>query len=277
MNTLVLPLRAPIQLPFGPNGETVTFSHRTVAGGNAFTGSLGASLDYRITERLSYRIVQPELLVVNFVGATPIHLQISSGIVFTSRKSASTDSSERRLSFGLVAGGSLTDDVGQTTTYFFPLPGGGQETGQSRFYTMHKDYVAGPMVEFGLSPHVAFEVDALYRPLNFTFAIAPSNEPQNNGAPNTVVTWEFPVLAKYRVRTHTVRPFAVAGPSFRSSGNLNGTAPSSYGGTIGLGIEAHAWKLKAAPVLRYTHWAGEGLHEPHTKRNQMELLVGLSF
>jgi hypothetical protein len=73
------------------------------------------------------------------------------------------------------------------------------------------------------------------------------------------------------------RHFVEIGPSFRSSGNLNGTVPSSYGGTFGLGIEAHARKLKLAPVLRYTHWAGEGLYEPHTKRNQMELLVGLSF
>jgi hypothetical protein len=278
MNTLVLPLRMPIQLPFGPNGEPITFSRRTVAGGSAFTGALAASLDYRITDRLSYRIFQPELLLVNFVGATPVHFQISSRIIFTSRKPASMDSSERRFSFGIVAGGSSTDDVSQTTTFSFPMPNGGQEIGQSRFYSMHKDYIVGPMVEFGLLPHVALEVDGLYRPMNFTLAVVPSNDPQNNNvSPSTVVTWEFPVLAKYRVTTHAVKPFAEVGPSFRSSGNLNGTAPSSYGGTVGLGIEAHARKLKLAPVLRYTHWAGEGRYEPHTRRNQLELLVGVSF
>ena len=278
MNTLVLPLRVPIQLPFGPNGGSVTFSKRTIRGGDAFTGSVGATLDYRITDRLSYRIVQPELLVVNFVGATPIHLQLSSGIVFTSRKPASTGSAERRFSFGLVAGGSLTDDVGQTTTYSFPLPGGGQDIGQSRFYSMHKDYIIGPMVEFGLSRHVALEIEGLYRPMNFTFAIAQSNQPPNdNVSPSTIVTWEFPILTKYRFQAGGVSPFVEIGPSFRSSGNLNGTAPSSYGGTVGLGIEVHARKLKLAPVLRYTHWAGEGQYEPHTKRNQLELLVGVSF
>lgn len=278
MNTLVLPLRVPIQLPLGANSETVTFSRRTIRGGEGFAGSIGAALDYRIMDRLSYRIVQSELLVVNFVGATPINLRVSSGIIFTSRKPASTGSAERRFSFGLVAGGSLTDDVGQTTTYSFPLPNGAQQIGQSRFYSMHKDYIIGPMGEFGLSRQAALEIDGLYRPMNFTFAIAPSNEPLNNNvSPSTIVTWEFPVLAKYRFQAGGVSPLVEIGPSFRSSGNLNGTAPSSYGGTFGLGIEAHARKLKLAPVLRYTHWAGEGLYEPHTKRNQLELLVGLFF
>jgi hypothetical protein len=129
-----------------------------------------------------------------------------------------------------------------------------------------------------VSRHVALEIDGLYRPMNFTFTIAPPNEPPNNNvSPSTIVTWEFPVLTKYRFQPRGVSPFVEIGPSFRSSGNLNGTAPSSYGGTFGLGIEAHARKLKLAPVLRYTHRAGEGRYEPHTKRNQMELLVGVSF
>jgi len=276
MNTLLLPLKQPIQMPFGPNGEPVIFSRRTIQGGAAFTGSVGATMDYRITDRLSYRILQPELLVVNFVGTTPINLQLSSGLIFTSGNPAPTDSSERRFLFGLVAGGSLTKDVGQTTIYSFPLPSGGQGTGQSRFYSMHKDYIVGPMVEFGVFQHVALEIDGLYRPMNFTFVMAPSDK-STHVPSNTIVTWEFPVLAKYRFPAGGVSPFVEIGPSFRSSGNLNGTAPSSYGGTFGLGLEAHARKLKLASVLRYTHWAGEGLYEPHTKWNQMELLVGVSL
>jgi hypothetical protein len=276
-NTLILTLRVPVQLPLGPNGESVTFSRRTISGGVAFASSLGAGLDYRITDRFSYRIVQPELLLVNSVGSTPINMRISTGIVYRSVKSASPDSSEHRVSFGLVAGGSLTDDVGQESTFSFASPTGGQQTGQARFYSTRKDYIVGPMLEFGLSSHLSLEIDGLYRPLNFRFAVARSNEPLNSVSPNTVVTWEFPILAKYRFQTRTVKPFVELGPSFRSSGNLNGTAPSSYGGTVGLGVEAHAWMMKVAPVLRYTRWAGEGLYEPHTKRNQVELLVGLSF
>jgi hypothetical protein len=112
-NTLILPLTVPVQLPLGPNGESVTFSRRTISGGVAFAGSLGADLDYRITDRFSFRILQPELLLVNFVGATPVHARISTGIVFTSGKSASRDRSERHISFGVVGGGSVTRGFGQ--------------------------------------------------------------------------------------------------------------------------------------------------------------------
>ena len=95
---------------------------------------------------------------------------------------------------------------------------------------------------------------------------------------NTVVTWEFPILAKYRFPFHTFKPLIELGPSFRSPGNLNGTAPSVYGGTVGIGIEAPVGKLRLAPVLRYTHWAADGeFFQPRTKRNQIELLVGIAF
>lgn len=94
----------------------------------------------------------------------------------------------------------------------------------------------------------------------------------------TVVTWEFPMLAKYRLRFRTVKPLIELRPSFGSSGNLNSTAPSVYGGTAGIGVEVPVGRLKIAPVLRYTHWAADGeCLQPRTKRNQVELLVGLSF
>lgn len=276
-NTLILPLTAPIQFPLGPNGEPVTFSRRTIPGGTGLVGSLSAGLDYRISDHLSYRIVQPELLVVNFIGSTPIDMRISTGIVSTLGKVISPEPSVRRVTFGLVTGGSLTNDVGQESSATFAIPSGVLETEHSRFFSTHKEYIVGAMLEFGLPWRMALEVDGLYRPMNFTFAAVLPNEPLNSASPNTIVTWEFPVLAKYKFPIHKVNPLIEVGPSFRSSGNLNGTAPSSYGGTFGLGAEAHVWKLKIAPVIRYTHWAGEGRYEPHTKRNQVEALVGISY
>jgi hypothetical protein len=44
---------------------------------------------------------------------------------------------------------------------------------------------------------MALEIDGLYRPMNFTFSVVLPNEPLNSASPNTIVTWEFPVLAKY--------------------------------------------------------------------------------
>lgn len=99
LTTLILPLTAPIQFPLGPNGEPVTFSRRTIPGGTGLVGSLSAGLDYRISDHLSYRIVQPELLVVNFIGSTPIDMRISTGIVSTLGKVISPEPSVRRVTF----------------------------------------------------------------------------------------------------------------------------------------------------------------------------------
>ena len=45
-----------------------------------------------------------------------------------------------------------------------------------------------------------------------------------------------------------------------------------------IGIEVPVGRLKVAPVLPYTHWAADGeFLKPRTKRNQVELLVGLSL
>ncbi len=279
-NTLVVPFQEPVQLPLGPNGEPVTITNTQFFGGNGFAASLGGSVDCRITDRWSYRIVQPEVLLIRSSGVekTQPDLRVSTGIVYTFGGSAPTNSSGRRVSFGVVGGGGLTDAFGQESSQSVSLPNGGTEIWRSRWASTRKDYIIGPMVEFELVSHLALEIDALYRPLNFTDSIAQPGESFQSGVTLTVVTWEFPVLAKYRFSTRTLKPFVESGPSFRSSGNLNGTAPSVYGGTAGVGFEAPLGKLKIAPVLRFTHWAADGeFFQPHTKRNQAELLVGLSF
>ena len=49
----------------------------------------------------------------------------------------------------------------------------------------------------------------------------------------TVVSWDFPVLAKYHLAKLGRAPFVEAGPSFRVAGNLNGYNPSHFGVTAG--------------------------------------------
>jgi len=164
----------------------------------------------------------------------------------------------RRVSFGLVTGGSLTSDVGQESSAIFALPSGALETEQSRFFSTHKEYIVGAMVEFGLPWRMALEMDGLYRPMNFTSAVVLPNDPLNSASPNTIVTWEFPVLAKYKFPMHKAKLLIEAGPSFRSSGNLNGTAPSSYGGTFGLGVEAHV-EIEDRPGNSIYALGGRGL------------------
>jgi hypothetical protein len=76
-----------------------------------------------------------------------------------------------------------------------------------------------------------------------------------------------------------VKPFVEAGPSFRSSGNLNGTLPSKEGVAAGVGVEAHVWKLRIAPQVRYLRWARDGVTvlSPPTVPDQVEFLVGISL
>ena len=136
-------------------------------------------------------------------------------------------------------------------------------------------YVAGTAVEFDLHHSLALEVDGMYKPLR-------------TGTDSTdrfsVVTWQFPVLAKRRWNRQKYTPFAEGGPSFRTAGNLNGYNPSRYGITAGGGIEVAAGALHVSPMLRYTRWARDsyrsyGYSPPDggTSRNALELLFAFTF
>ena len=127
-----------------------------------------------------------------------------------------------------------------------------------------------------LPAHFSVEIDGLYRPLNFTTFT--SSVPSGGSAPNnTVVTWEFPLLAKYELQTRPVKPFLELGPSFRTAGNLNDTFPSSHGVTAGTGLETSLRKLRFSAGARYTRWASDNTissFQPRTNPNQVEILVG---
>ncbi|MBL8179269.1 MAG: hypothetical protein JNK48_31620, partial [Bryobacterales bacterium] len=97
-----------------------------------------------------------------------------------------------------------------------------------------------------------------------------------------VLTWEFPVLLKYKlVPQRRLRPFAALGPSFRLDGNFNGPRPSHYGITAAVGAEYKAGPVRLAPAVRYTRWAQErGNRSPFTPStflNQAQILVSFTF
>jgi hypothetical protein len=173
------------------------------------------------------------------------------------------------LSFGVVGGASLTQDFQN------------QRVGNMIAYSTPKRWIAGGMVEVRLPLHLSVEVDGLYHELEFTDAFIEPNGTLNSVSPAPVVTWEFPLLAKYRFSLPVMKPFVEAGPSFRTSGNLNSTLPSSHGFTAGVGLEAHAWKLRIAPQVRYSRWARDRRSPysfaPSTVPDQAEFLVGISF
>jgi hypothetical protein len=76
---LVLPLREPFQ----PPGESGLVTEFRLGDSKPLTGVLGGSLDYRISERISWRLFQPDLVVTNIEGRSTYHFRVSTGIVFT--------------------------------------------------------------------------------------------------------------------------------------------------------------------------------------------------
>lgn len=275
-NTLVLKYREPFQLP-GSSAPPIT--EKTFPSASALAASFGGSLDYRITDRLSYRIIQPELFLTRLaIEAAPsgnqYNLRLSTGIVFTAGESQSRRSAERQFSVGVIGGAGLTDAFGHESTGFFD-----GEQRRSRSYSTLKDYIIGPTIDVRLPwGGLSVEFDALYRPMNLTMATVQSDGSLLGVSPATVVTWQFPALLKYTFRSRALNPFIETGPSFRASGNLNGASPSIYGATAGVGMEAHLGKLRIGPLVRYTHWAADADHTSvRSKRNQIELLLGLAF
>lgn len=174
------------------------------------------------------------------------------------------------ISVGVIGGGGFTDAF-QTQT----IP---TSINSLRFFSESKDWIVGPSVELRFTPHWSVEVDGMFRKLHTTWAGVEPDGTLNSVSPSPVVTWEFPVLGKYRFQWSRVTPFIEAGPSFRTAGNLNGSNPSHYGVTAGAGVEMHVRGWAIAPALRYTRWANDNMHwtAPRTNPNQVELLVGFS-
>lgn len=182
----------------------------------------------------------------------------------------------QHLSIGLAGGMGLTDAFMNQTT--------GNSNGGFHLYSTTKDYLVGPAIEMRLPFNLSVEFDALYRPLHLTDAsfsfLGPP--PINRISQGTINSWEFPLLGKYRLPGHWIRPFLEAGPSFRHAGTnaslLGGLSVlSSHGFTAGGGGEVHIWKLRIAPEVRYTRWAADTYPFPFSNLNQAELLVGLWF
>ncbi len=175
------------------------------------------------------------------------------------------------VSVGMIGGASLTQD--------FQNRGFGFGTLQVATYTSTPlRWIAGGLVQVRLPSHLSVEVDGLYHDLAFTV--------HGFGRPDAllhVVTWEVPVLVKYRFplpgfSLPKVEPFIEAGPSFRTAYNLNGALPSGHGFAAGVGTEVHAWKLRIAPQVRYVRWVRDDSHVIlRTVPDQAQFLVSISF
>ncbi len=160
-----------------------------------------------------------------------------------------------------------------------PFTGAFQSTVSSfgTAFTDSKEYAIGPMVELWLPFGLGVEADALYRPLSYSFEGSQTSGTRVN---NSIGSWEFPVLGKYRFSLPLVKPYIEAGPSFRANGGA-GAFLAHAGFAFGGGVEVGLLKLHVSPELRFTHW-GPDTGVPlfgtlHSGQNQAEFLIGLTF
>lgn len=127
----------------------------------------------------------------------------------------------------------------------------------------------GLALDLKLRDRLSMEADGIYEPIGVSGY--------------SVLTWDFPVLLKYYWRVPGGRLFSEAGPSFRASGNLQGSiSPSHTGFTAGVGIEKRSERIGIAPAMRYTRWgegeryrgySGSTVYNP----NSVELIFGVFF
>lgn len=172
----------------------------------------------------------------------------------------------QRISVGVVAGGYANADFVSSVHL---IPGVNPDITISD----KGGYVVGPTVELLLLRRLSLVTDALYKPLHYRRSATFYADGSIGYAPATVVTWQFPVLAKYRFTSGKLRPFLEAGPSFRSAGNLNQTNPSNHGVSAGVGIEGRWRALSLAPSIRYTRWAKDRYpwsYDVQTRPDQVE-------
>ena len=173
----------------------------------------------------------------------------------------------QRVSVGVVVGGYGNADF---VSHYIPTPGFLPDIAISDA----GGYIVGPTLEVRIVRGLSLVGDALYKPLHYKHGATFHADGTPIGfAPATVVTWQFPLLAKYRFSSGKLKPFLEGGPAFRTAGNLNATNPSNHGVSAGVGLEGQWRALSLAPSIRYTRWAKDRYpwsHDVQTRSDQVE-------
>jgi hypothetical protein len=187
----------------------------------------------------------------------------------------------QRFTAGAVVGRGLTGGFQDLTDIWArpgTSPGWPMETTRLRHWSPSGEWLGGAMVELRLREPWALEVNGLYRRLEGRTSIArlagvlPGTGREEIFSMRTV-SWQIPVLMKYRFGVGKYRMFVAGGPSFR----VIGEGFSNHGLTAGAGWEFR-WKgLNIAPAIRYTLWSADrrtGIMQ--TAPDQVEMLLTLS-
>jgi hypothetical protein len=230
--------------------------------------SVGAGVSFdvgriRIAPQLRYTRWAEKSIFPKY-ATKPDQLEFLAGIAYRT-ESDSRRVAGRNLRLGMIVGLPLTR---------------GFQTFDGVTEPERTPFLAGLTAGISVSRNIWIEAAAIYKPLRAG---------SDNLERFSVLTWQFPVLAKYGFakRAFAWQPFVEGGPSFRLAGNLNGYNPSHYGVTAGGGLETTVRGLLLAPALRYTRWiedaplyrrpAGSHYDYPRTNANALELAFSVSF
>ncbi len=171
------------------------------------------------------------------------------------------------VSVGVKAGVPLTDALSVQ-------PGGAVQYLEDTYR-----YTVGPFIELRLPAHLALEIDALYRSYEYSQATRCCLRTQS------VSSWEFPVLAKYKLLGGPIQPYIEGGVAFSRLTDIPDVIElnhrNNYGVVLGGGIELHLGIIRITPELRYNGWTLQNFRTPlgalESNRNQAAALVGISF
>jgi hypothetical protein len=154
-------------------------------------------------------------------------------------------------------------------------------------------YTVGASVDFRLLGPLRAEVNTLYQPFSFDTAYYLGTPTYYKTSGNL---WQFPVLLKFRLPTHLLRPFVEAGPSVQVASNIgaisyslafpaqvikSSQSPNAVAGfAAGGGFDFRLGSLVVSPVARYTRWFSENFDFSETNHvgthlNQVQVLLSI--
>jgi len=166
-------------------------------------------------------------------------------------------------------------------------------------------YIVGPFAEFRLPWHISVEVDALFRRVGYTSGFG--NVLSSGIIRERSNSWEFPMVAKYRLPFRLVHPFVGVGYAPRvvhgsdiSSGQflsspttytsfVNQRSDTQYSPTHGIvaagGVDWGGRPFGITCELRFVHWndpylqqyGGDGSYFIQSSQNEVFLMVGIRF
>jgi len=144
----------------------------------------------------------------------------------------------------------------------------------ARGFTLANNHhlIAGPYVEVRLPLGISVEADALYESGIFSGV-------------STGSTWQFPVVAKYKLLKGPVRPYVEGGVAFSRITDFAELPAlnhqSNFGLVLGAGIEVKVLVLRISPEVRYNGWTLQNIQDPaglfQSNRNQAMFQVGFGF